>query len=91
MWLLVIAELSEERSFELLNRSEDFAARVELANQRGSAILDTRTKQLFKEREKFDKRVAAHAKLTSAELDAQRKAKRAAAEAREAKLGELKR
>ncbi len=86
-----VAELNSQRSFELLNRSEEFAARVEIANQRGSAILDTRTKQLSDERQRFEKRVAAHAKLTAAELSAQRKAQRAAAEARDTKIAELKR
>lgn len=84
----MVAELSEQRSFELLNRSEEFAARVEIANQRGSAILDTRTQQLAKDHQTFEKRVAAYAKMTLAELDAQRKAQRAAAEAQDIKIAQ---
>ena len=87
---MTVAELSAQRSFDLLNRSEEFAARVDIANQRGSAVLDTRYKQLSDERQRFEQRMAAHAKLTSSELAAQRKAQRAAAEARDIKVGELK-
>ena len=84
-------EMHEQRSFELLNRSMEFAARVEVANQRGSAILGARTQQLSDERARFEKRTTDYAKLTSSELNAQRKAQRAAAEARDLKTAEFSR
>ena len=62
------SELSEQRSFDLMNRSFEFAQRVELGQKRGAAILGNRTETLLKAAATHDKRTSDYARLTSSEL-----------------------